>query len=39
MIENLDGGVRLTNHSEYFSSQPAMDRAFGFGLAWEDGQK
>ncbi|HEY8963797.1 MAG TPA: Tellurium resistance protein TerA [Alphaproteobacteria bacterium] len=38
-IENLDGGVRLTNHSEYFSSQPAMDRAFGYGLAWEDGTK
>jgi len=38
-IENLDGGVRLTNHSEYFSSQPAMDRAFGYGLSWEDGQK
>lgn len=38
-IENLDGGVRLTNHSEYFSSQPAMDRAFGYGLRWEDGSK
>lgn len=38
-IDNLDGGVRLTNHSEYFSSHPAMDRAFGFGLKWEDGKK
>lgn len=38
-IHNLDGGVRLTNHSEYFSSHPAMDRAYGFGLHWEDGQK
>lgn len=38
-VENLNGGVRLTNHSEYFSSQPAMDRAFGYGIAWEDGVK
>jgi len=38
-IENVEGGVKLTNHSEYFSSQPAMDRAFGYGIAWEDGRK
>lgn len=38
-ITNLDGGVRLTNISEYFSSHPAMDRAFGFGLSWQDGSK
>lgn len=38
-VENLQGGVRLTNHSEYFSSHPEMDRAFGYGLKWEDGAK
>jgi tellurite resistance protein TerA len=38
-VENVDNGVKLTNHSEYFSSHPAMDRAFGYGLRWEDGTK
>lgn len=38
-VENMDGGVKLTNICEYFSSQPAMDRAFGYGIAWEDGRK
>ena len=39
MIENVRGGLRLTNHTEYFPGHAEMDRAFGFGLDWEDGEK
>ena len=38
-VKNLENGVHLTNHSEYYSSHPAMDRAFGYGIQWEDGAK
>lgn len=38
-IENIDGGLSLRNHSEYFRGHAEMDRAFGFGLEWEDGEK
>jgi tellurite resistance protein TerA len=38
-LENVRGGIRLTHFSEYFASHPAMDRAFGYGLVWEDGSK
>lgn len=39
MIENKKDGIAITNMSEYFPSHPAMDRAYGFGLKWEDGEK
>lgn len=39
MIENQKGGMKITNMSEYFPSHPAMDRAYGFGLQWKDGEK
>lgn len=38
-LENIRGGIRMTNFMEYFPGHAAMDRAFGFGLQWEDGQK
>jgi tellurite resistance protein TerA len=38
-LENVRGGIKLTNYTEYFPSHPAMDRAFGFGLNWSDGEK
>lgn len=38
-LKNVDGGIELTNHSEYFPGHAEMDRAFGFGLEWEDGEK
>ena len=38
MIENVRGGIRLTNHTEYFPGHAEMDRAFGFGLEWDDGK-
>ncbi len=38
-LENIRGGIRMTNYMEYFPGHAAMDRAFGFGLKWEDGQK
>jgi tellurite resistance protein TerA len=38
-MENIRNGLRLTNHSEYFPGHNEMDRAFGFGIAWTDGEK
>lgn len=38
-IENYRGAIRLTNHTEYFPGHAEMDRAFGFGLEWDDGRK
>lgn len=38
-LENVRSGIRMTNFMEYFPGHAAMDRAFGFGLEWEDGQK
>jgi tellurite resistance protein TerA len=39
MIENAGGHIKLTNHTEYFPGHAEMDRAFGFGLQWDDGRK
>jgi len=38
-LENLRGGIKLTNYTEYFPGHEEMDRAFGFGLDWSDGVK
>jgi tellurite resistance protein TerA len=38
-IENIRNGIKLTNFTEYFPGHEEMDRAFGFGLDWADGQK
>lgn len=38
-LENVRGGIKLTNYTEYFPGHAEMDRAFGFGLEWADGQK
>ena len=38
-LENIRGGIKLTNYSEYFPGHEEMDRAFGFGLQWADGKK
>ncbi len=38
-LENIRGGIRLTNRTEYFPGHAEMDRAFGYGLEWGDGQK
>lgn len=38
-IENVRGGIKLTNYTEYFPGHLEMDRAFGYGLPWEDGRK
>ena len=38
-IENIRNGMKLTNHSEYFPGHAEMDRAFGYGLEWDDGEK
>jgi len=38
-LENVRGGIKLTNYTEYFPGHMEMDRAFGFGLDWADGSK
>ncbi len=38
-LENVRGGIKLTNYTEYFPGHNEMDRAFGYGLSWEDGRK
>lgn len=38
-LENVRGGIRMTNFLEYFPGHAEMDRAFGFGLEWADGKK
>lgn len=38
-LENVRGGIKLTSILEYFPGHAEMDRAFGFGLEWEQGQK
>jgi len=38
-LENVRGGIKMTNYLEYFPGHLSLDRAFGFGLSWEDGQK
>jgi tellurite resistance protein TerA len=38
-LENVRGGLKLTSILEYFPGHAEMDRAFGFGLSWEDGVK
>ncbi len=38
-LENVRNGIRLTNYTEYFAGHAEMDRAFGFGLEWDEGSK
>jgi tellurite resistance protein TerA len=38
-IENIRGNIKLTNYTEYFPGHAEMDRAFGYGLQWDDGEK
>ena len=38
-LESIRGGIKLTNRTEYFPGHEEMDRAFGYGLQWAEGQK
>ncbi len=38
-LENVRNGIKMTNITEYYPGHPSLDRAFGFGLEWEDGTK
>lgn len=38
-LENIRGGIKMTNFMEYFPGHAEMDRAFGFGLEWAEGRK
>ncbi len=39
MMEQTRGGFILSNLTQYFPGQAEMDRAFGFGVTWQDGTK
>jgi len=38
-LENVRNGIVVTNYTEYFPGHAEMDRAYGFGLEWDDGRK
>lgn len=38
-LENIRGGIKMTNYLEYFPGHAEMDRAFAFGLEWAEGRK
>jgi len=38
-LENIREGIKMTNFMEYFPGHAEMDRAFGFGLEWDEGTK
>lgn len=38
-FENVRGQIQVTNLNEYFPGHAEMERAFGFGLNWEEGSK
>lgn len=38
-LEQVRGGIKLINRTEYFPGHLEMDRAFGYGLNWDDGEK
>lgn len=39
MIDNQNDRLSVTRRVEYFAGHPEMDRAYGFGLNWEEGEK
>lgn len=38
-LENIRDGIKMTAAIEYFAGHAEMDRAFGYGLHWEEGVK
>ncbi len=38
-IENEREAIKFTNFGEYFPGHAELDRAYGFGLSWDDGSK
>lgn len=38
-LENEHGQIKLTRRLEYFAGHPEMDRAYGYGMQWEEGAK
>ena len=38
-IENEREAIKFTNFGEYFPGHAEMDRAYGYGLSWDDGHK
>lgn len=38
-LVNVRDGISVTNFTEYFPGHAEMDRAYGFGLEWDEGDK
>ncbi|HEY0902021.1 MAG TPA: Tellurium resistance protein TerA [Micavibrio sp.] len=38
-MDNERDAIKFTNFGEYFPGHAEMDRAYGFGLQWDDGRK
>lgn len=38
-LENVRNGIKLSHYTEYYPGHAEMDRAFGYGLQWDDGEK
>lgn len=38
-LVNVRDGIAVTNFTEYFPGHAEMDRAYGFGLEWDEGDK
>ncbi|MBI1327760.1 MAG: Tellurium resistance protein TerA [Alphaproteobacteria bacterium] len=38
-LENVRNGIQMTSYTEYFPGHVEMDRAYGYGLQWDDGEK
>lgn len=38
-IENVRDGLKIINYTEYFPGHAEMDRAFGYGIDWTEGEK
>ncbi|MBK67642.1 MAG: Tellurium resistance protein TerA [Rickettsiales bacterium] len=38
-LENVDNNIQIKNVNEYYPGHAEMDRAFGFGINWEEGRK
>ena len=38
-LKNVRNGISITNFTEYYPGHAEMDRAYGFGLEWDEGRK
>jgi tellurite resistance protein TerA len=38
-LENVRNGIKVANHTEFYAGHAELDRAFGYGISWVDGEK